>query len=172
MSSLYTLTNEFLNIKFQLEEMELDQETIANTLESLDLPIEQKAENIIKLSKNIEALAEMRKAEAKRLTELANADLKKAQMLLENLDTSLRVMGKTKLQAGIFQVSYRKGSEVVEVDENHIPDHIVIDGVRNELKIPQPKKLISKTELKALIKKGAQIDGVSLVRKSDNMVIK
>ena len=165
MASLYTLTNEFLQVAAQLEEMELDQDTITDTLESLQLPIEEKAENIIKFVKNIEAMAEARKSESKRLAELAATDLKRAERLLSYLDDSLRMLGKKKLTAGVFEVGYRKGVEVVEVDEERLPQEYWIT--------PEPTpKPIGKPELKKLLKEGKEIPGVTLKRNSDKLVIK
>lgn len=162
-NSLYDLTQEFLQIAAQLEEMELDSETMADTLEALQLPIEEKAENVIKYVKNLEAMAEARKNEAKRLTELAAKDLKRAEWLLNYLDSNLKILGKTKLTAGVFQLSYRKGSEVVEIDESKLPEFYFI---------PQPAKPMPKTELKAIVKSGAEIPGVTVVRKPDSLVVK
>lgn len=165
MSSLYSLTTEFLQVANKLEEMELDQETIADTLESLQLPLEDKAENIIKYAKNIQAMAEARKNESKRLAELAKADEKRAERILSYLDDSMKMMGKKKLTAGVFQVSYRKGVEVVEVDTERLPEEY---WILPEVK-PQP---IGKPELKKIIKEGKEIDGVRLVRKADSLVVK
>lgn len=165
MSSLYTLTTEFLQVANQLEEMELDQTTIADTLESLELPIEEKAENIIKYAKNIQAMAEARKNESKRLAELAAADTKRADRLLGYLDDSLRMLGKKKLTAGVFQVSYRKGVEVVKVDTERLP--------KEYWNAPEPVAVpLGKPELKKMLKEGKTIEGVSLVRNPDSLVVK
>jgi CRISPR/Cas system Type II protein with McrA/HNH and RuvC-like nuclease domain len=164
-NSLYNLTTEFLQVAAQLEEMDLEKEIIADTLEALQLPIEEKAENVIKFVKNLEAMAEARKTEAKRLTELAAKDTKKAEKLLSYLDDNLKMLGKTKLTAGVFQLSYRKGSEVIEIDEAKLPDFYWV---------PQPAKPMSKVELKAVLKAnpGVTIEGVSVVRKPDSLVVK
>lgn len=174
MASLYHLTREFLDIANQLEEMELDAETIANTLESLEVPIEEKAENIIKFAKNLEAMAEARKNEAKRLNELATKDLKKSERLLSYLDDTLKLLGKKQLTAGVFEVKYKKGLEVVEIVESEIPDFI-IDAEKGQidLKVEQVViKVMGKPDLKRLVKEGFNIPGVTLVRKQDSLVVK
>lgn len=165
MSSLYELTTDFLKVANELENMELDQTTIADTLESLELPIEEKAENIIKYAKNIQAMAEARKNESKRLAELAAADTKRADKLLGYLDDSLRMLGKKKLTAGVFQVSYRKGVEVVKVDTERLP--------KEYWNTPEPVAVpLGKPELKKMLKEGKKIEGVSLVRNPDSLVVK
>ena len=164
MSSLYNLTKDFLEIANKLDELDLDQETIQDTLESLQMPIEEKAENIIKFTRNLEAMAEARKAEAKRLTEQAGKDLKKAESLLNGLDNALRMMGKTKLTAGVFEIKYKKGSEVVLVDETKLPENYFIKEV--------VKKPMAKPELKLRLKSGVEIPGVSIIRNPDKLTIK
>ena len=164
MSSLYNLTKDFLEIANKLDELDLDQEIIQDTLESLQMPIEEKAENIIKFTRNLEAMAEARKAEAKRLTEQAAKDLKKAESLLNGLDNALKMLGKTKLTAGVFEVNYKKGSEVVEINEDLLPaDCWVIQSV---------KKPLDKPTLKKWVKAGQEIPGVSIVRNPDKLVVK
>lgn len=161
--NLYDLTNEFLELANQLEEMELDEQLVKDTLDGATISLEEKAENIIKYAKNLQAAAEARENEAKRLTTLAKADLKKSQSLLNYLDQNLKMLNKSKLTAGIFEVKYRKGLEVVEVDEVKLPKQYFV---------PQPPKPMGKTELKKLVKEGQTIEGVTLVRKPDTLVVK
>jgi hypothetical protein len=164
MASLYNLSIEFLQVVQALEEMDLDQQTIEDTLESYQCSIEEKAENIIKFSKNLEAMAEARKTEAKRLNELAAKDTKKAERLLNYLDESLKMIGKKKLTAGIFEVGYRKGIEVVKVDETRLPEQFFT---------PQPPKPWGKNDLKKFLKENeAEIPGVTLERNPDKLTIK
>ena len=163
MASLYNLTAEFLQVANQLEEMDLDQELIQDTLEALQMPIEEKAENVIKFVRNLEAMAEARKSEAKRLTEQAAKDLKKAESLLNGLDNALKMLNKTKLTAGVFEIKYKKGSEVVEVDENQLPEEYFVPAF----------KPMTKTELKYLVKnEGKIIPGVKVIRNPDKLVVK
>ena len=66
MATLYELTGQFLDIY----NMELDEETKLDTLDSIDwqTDYEEKVENYIKVLKNIESDVEARKNEIKRLT--------------------------------------------------------------------------------------------------------
>jgi hypothetical protein len=164
-ATLYQLKDEFLAVKAQLEDMELDAEAINDTLEALQMPIEQKTENILKLMKEWEALAEMKKAEAKRLQESASADLRKAERLKEYLQFNLAQAGIKKLQAGLFAVSFRKGSEVVEIDASLDLETLPPMLVKTKI---EPNK----TELKKVLKAGTEIKGVSLVRKPDSLQVK
>lgn len=168
MSSLYSLADEFLSMIQQLEEMEIDSETMADTIESLQLPIEDKIENIIKFAKNLESLSTARKAEAKRLNELAAADQKKADKLISYIDETLQRLGKKKMNAGIFELKYRKGSEVVIVNEILLPNQYE----RPDFYTTETKLTIGKPKLKEMLKAGEEIPGVSIVRNKDSLVIK
>ena len=158
-----------LNYIFEWYEVgEVDQELIKDTMESLQAPIEEKAENIIKYIKNIEALADAKKLEAKRLSDSASSDLKKVEKLKTYLADNLQRVGIKNLQAGVFALSFRKGSEVVEVDENKVPNQYT----RPDLWIAQEPKLLGKAELKKMLKSDDPIPGITLVRKPDSLVVK
>lgn len=162
--SLYTLTNEFNEMLAQLEEMEIDPEVLKDTLDSLQAPIEEKVENIIKYSRSLLALADAKKLEAKKLSDSASKDLKKAEMLNKYLEENLRKANIKTLQAGIFSLGWRKGSEVVEIDESKLPE--------NYWKVEEVRKPMSKPDLKLRLKSGVEIPGVSLIRKEDTLVVK
>jgi cell division septum initiation protein DivIVA len=163
MSNLYQLTNDFMEIVNQLEEMELDSEVLQDTLDSLQAPIEEKVENIVKYMKSLEALADAKKLEAKRLSDSASSDLKKVEWFKNYMADNLKKANITKLQAGIFSLGWRKGTEVVQVDVNKLPMEY-----HKQTYVP-----MTKTELKYLIKEeGKEIPGVSIVRNEDSLTIK
>ena len=57
MTALYLLTQEFREAAEKLADAELPDEVIADTLESLQFPIEEKAKNVAMVIRNIEASA-------------------------------------------------------------------------------------------------------------------
>ena len=74
-------------------------------------------------------------------------------------------MGIKKLDTGLFKISFRKGTEVVKIDEDKLP---------KQYWVPQDPKPMGKTDLKNLLKKNPDItiDGVSIVRNPDTLQIK
>jgi chromatin segregation and condensation protein Rec8/ScpA/Scc1 (kleisin family) len=164
MASLYNLTAEFMQIAEQLEEMELDSEIIADTLNSVSMSLEIKAENTIKYIKNLEAFAQARKEEAKRLNEQAAKDLKKAERLTNYLDSTLKLLDRKNLTAGLFQLTFKKGSEIVEIDETQLPKEF--------WKVETVEKPFDKPTLKKYLKEGLEIPGVKVIRNADKLVIK
>lgn len=162
-TSLYSYTKTFLEVREELENMELDAGILSDTLETYQDDIESKMENVIKYRNELLGLAELQKAEAKKLTEAAKAKEKKAAALEDYMDQAMKAIGKDKLQAGAYMLNYRKGSEIVLIDEDKLPKKYFI---------PQDPKPMDKPELKKLIQAGKEIEGVSLFRNPNTLQIK
>lgn len=153
MATLYELTGQFLDIY----NLELDEETKRDTLDSIDweTEYETKVENYIKVMKNLEADVEARKNEIKRLMELNKADEKKKEHLKDTLSASMSLTGHERVDTPLFKVSFRK-SQAVEVDEAVLPE---------DYKVATWK--VDKKRLKEDLKKGLEIIGASLVERKN-----
>lgn len=153
MATLYELTGQFLEIY----NMELDEETKLDTLDSIDwqADYEEKVENYIKIMKNLEADVEARKAEIKRLTELNKADEKKKNHLKDTLSASMNMTGHERVDTPLFKVSFRK-SQAVEVDEAVLPESYKVATWKPD-----------KKRLKEDLKNGLEIIGASLVERKN-----
>lgn len=153
MATLYELTGQFLEIY----NMELDEETKLDTLDSIDwqADYEEKVENYIKIMKNLEADVEARKAEIKRLTELNKADEKKKDHLKDTLSASMNMTGHERVDTPLFKVSFRK-SQAVEVDEAVLPESYKVATWKPD-----------KKRLKEDLKNGLEIIGASLVERKN-----
>ena len=153
MATLYELTGRFLDIY----NMELDDETKADTLESIDWNIDygDRVENYIKVIKNNEADIEARKNEIKRLTELNRADERKNERLKEVLKESMDLTGHERVDTSLFKVSFRK-SEAVEVDDLLLPEAYKVATWKAD-----------KKRLKEDLKNGLEILGAELVERKN-----
>ena len=153
MATLYELTGQFLDIY----NLELDEETKLDTLDSIDweTEYETKVENYIKVMKNLEADVEARKNEIKRLTELNKADEKKKEHLKDTLSASMSLTGHERVDTLLFKVSFRK-SQAVEVDEAVLPEAYKIATWKAD-----------KKRLKEDLKNGLEIIGASLVERKN-----
>ena len=153
MATLYELTGQFLDIY----NLELDEETKLDTLDSIDweTEYETKVENYIKVMKNIEADVEARKAEIKRLTELNKADEKKKDHLKDTLSASMILTGHERVDTPLFKVSFRK-SEAVEVDDLLLPENYKVATYKPD-----------KKRLKEDLKNGLEILGAELVERKN-----
>lgn len=153
MATLYELTGQFLDIYT----MDLDDETKADTLDSIDWKsdYEEKVENYIKVIKNNEADIEARKNEIKRLTELNRADERKNERLKEVLKESMDLTGHDRVDTKLFKVSFRK-SEAVEVDDLLLPEAYKVATWKAD-----------KKRLKEDLKNGLEILGAELVERKN-----
>ena len=153
MATLYELTGQFLDIY----NMDLDDETKADTLDSIDwqTDYENKVENYVKVIKNTEADMEARKNEIKRLTELNRADERKNERLKEVLKESMALTGHERVDTSLFKVSFRK-SEAVEVDDLLLPEAYKVATWKAD-----------KKRLKEDLKNGFEILGAELVERKN-----
>lgn len=157
MATLYELTGQFLDIY----NMELDEETKLDTLDSIDwqTDYENKVENYIKVIKNTEADIEARKNEIKRLTELNRADKRKIERMEGNLKESMVVTGHEQVNTTLFKVSFRK-SKAVEVEDLLLPESYKVATWKPD-----------KKRIKEDLKNGLEILGAKLVE-NQNLIIK
>lgn len=143
MATLYELTG----IYQQIYDMDMDDETKQDTLESIDWTedYENKVENYIKVMKNLDADIEARKNEIDRLKKLNDADKSKKERMESDLATSMELTGHEKVDTTLFKVSFRK-SEAVEVDDLLLPESYKVatwkadkkrlkEDLKNELEI-------------------------------------
>ena len=153
MATLYELTGQFLDIY----NMDLDDETKADTLDSIDwnTDYENKVENYIKVIKNNEADVEARKNEIKRLTELNRADERKNERMKEVLKESMALTGHERVDTPLFKVSSRK-SEAVEVADLLLPEAYKVATYKPD-----------KKRLKEDLKNGLEILGAELVERKN-----
>lgn len=153
MSNLYELSSDFAQLLDMAENEEIDIDLISDTLESIEVGIEDKFENIAKLIKNLSGKSEMFKVEENRLKTRRTSMEKKTDWLKGYLLTSLELTKKTKVEAGTFVVRKQKNPQGVLVKD-------VINLNSKYVKYGEPKadlKLI-KEDLKA----GVTVDGAEL----------
>lgn len=160
MATLYELTGQYLDIYL----MDIDEETKADTLESIDWQeqFEQKAEGYGHVIKNLEADVAMYKAEEANFKAKKQAAQKKLDYIKGNVMTAMTVTGQTEIRSGALTLKVQKNPESVQVDEDILPKKYFAKKV--ELKP-------DKTTLKELLKSGKKIKGAELIR-TEKLVIK
>jgi len=149
---LYELNEAFQNIQALIEDGE---EGLEDTLESINLAIEDKLENIGKVIKNLEAEANAFKEEEKRLVERRRSIENNIKRLKQYAEDSLKTTGQRKVKAGLFTFAIQKNPPSVKIhDEKLIPEQFFIPV--------EPK--IDKKTLKEMLQEGAEIPGAELVQ--------
>ncbi|WP_337970306.1 siphovirus Gp157 family protein [Virgibacillus salexigens] len=154
MSSLYELTHDFIQVQSMIEE---GHEGLKDTLESIDLAIEDKLENIGKLIRNLDGEMEMLKNEESRLANKRRSLEANKKRLKVYVEDQLTLIGKDKVKAGLFTFAMQNNAPSVRVlDEKLLPKRFFIE---------QEPKLDKKTlreELKNIGKDS--MPGVELVQ--------
>ena len=156
---LYEIANDYLALMQAVEDGEIPEEAIADTLEAISGEIEVKADNIACLLKNLEADAVAIKAEETRLAERRKAKERAHDRLKQYLSDVLQKTGIYKIETARNHITFRK-SESVEVDDN-VFIAWATENNADLLTFSAPKA--NKTEIKKALKSGAEITGAQLV---------
>lgn len=153
MAKLYELTGIFLEI----DEMDVDDETKLDTLDSIDWEhdFSEKIENCIKVIRNKNARVEAYKAEIARLDALKKSENKAIEEIKKRVSEAMHLTQHDKLETTLFKVGFRK-SEAVMVDETKLPKKYQVATYKPD-----------KKTLKELLKSGKHIKGATLEERSN-----
>ena len=126
MSKLYELTGQFLEVMNMLEDDEIDEQCIIDTLESLEYEIEDKADNYAKIIKSLESDVNGISDEVKRLSERKKTYENRIKWLKQNLEMCMRTIGKKKFSTDLFSFNIQKNGGkrklTIDVDVENIPE--------------------------------------------------
>lgn len=156
--ALYQISDAYLADVRKLEELELDEQTFLDTLESLSGDLELKATNVAMFVKNLEANAEAIKQAEKAMAERRRAHESKADKIRQYLLDNMLKTGITKIDCPYFTLSVRKNPPAVEVlTADLIPD--------DYYDIPEPPPpVLNKKRLAEDLKAGVVIQGARLTQ--------
>lgn len=108
MANIYELTNDFLELLNMLEDEEVDEEVIMDTLESIEYEIEDKADGYAKIIKALEADVDGIQKENNRLTSRKKTYENRIKWLKQNLEMCMRATGKKKFTTDLFHLIFRR----------------------------------------------------------------
>lgn len=153
MASLYDLNSDYvrLNAMLEMAETEEDIKAINDTLEMIELDLNEKVENTAKFIKNLESDIDGFKKESKRLADWAKTRENFVKKLKDNVEMAMKAKGVDSLKVGTFSCGYRK-SESVEVDN--------LDVLPAEF--TKVSITADKTGIKKALKNGQVVDGAHL----------
>lgn len=119
---LYELTGAFNQVADMLE-FDSENAAIIDTLESLDLAIEEKADGYAKLIRNQEASSKAFDEEIKRMRERKQAIDNNVKRMKLSLQNAMVEIGKTKFKTDLFSFNIQKNQpSVVIIDETLVPE--------------------------------------------------
>lgn len=156
--ALYELAAEFRATADMLADMDLPPEVVADTLESISMPLEQKAVSVAAFARNLESSAEQIEQAEKAMFERRKALQSRAKHLREYLLENMARCGITKIDHPLFAIAIRNNPESVVIDdERQIPGDYMRD--------PEPPPPVpDKPLIKQSLKDGYDVPGARLVR--------
>lgn len=159
---LYEIAEEYEALIAAIENGDIPEEAIADTLESIEALLKDKADNIACLVKSLSAEASAIKAEEDALAKRRKQKERIVQRLKDYLSGVLLRNGYTKLETTRNKISFRK-SEGIVIDNE---DAFIVwadDHDKSLLTYPSPK--VSRTAIKEALDEGVKIEGVRVESK-------
>lgn len=156
--ALYVLANEYLQDIAKLQDLDLDPQTVADTLESLQGDMEVKATNVAMFVRNLDSLAEQIKQAEAQMAARRKAIEGRADAVREYLLSNMVRTGISKIESPYFKISVKQNpASVVINDETQIPAKYMRQP-------PIPSPVPDKKEIKAALEFGENIKGCELQR--------
>ena len=159
---LYEIANDYLALVQAVEDEEIPEEAISDTLEAIEGEIEVKADNIACLLKELDADCAAIRAEELKLAARRKAKERVYERIKQYLSAELLRVGAVKMETARNKISFRK-SESVDVSDDFIA--WAVDNRADLLTYAEPTA--NKTEIKKALKAGAEIVGATLVTKQN-----
>ena len=164
--ALYEIADLYLQDVAKLQDLDLDPQTVADTLEGMGGDLEAKATNVAMFVRNLESLADqIKQAEAamaaRRKAIEGRADAVRAYLLSNMLRTGI-----TKIESPYFKIAIAKNPPSVVVD-----DEDTLKFAHPEFVKVVTTESIDKAAVKEAIKAGQIVEGARLVQ-ADRVTIK
>lgn len=157
--SLYVIAHEFKAMVDKLENSELDQQTIKDTIEGESGALEVKATNVAMYVRNLESMAEQIKQAEQAMAERRKALENKSKQIKDYLLENMQYAGISKIESPYFTLSINKN-----------PPSVIIDD-ESQLKVKffttpkPPEPAPDKTKIKAAIEAGEEVTGAHIESK-------
>lgn len=166
--SLFQIAQQHRQLVDKLADLDLDEQTLADTLEAESWPIEQKCENTMFVVRAAQLQQEAIDAEIERLSMLRERIAGRESSLRRLLETGMQIAGITKITAGTFSLALQKNPPSVEIlDEKQLPAKF--------MRTPEPKPVVPAPDKKliaAALKAGEPVPGAKLAPEKLRLVIR
>lgn len=169
MTALYAITGQYLALAHQLENLDLDAQTVADTIDASGIADEfaDKAQAILHIAGEAEKYSPMIDMEIERLQALKAGRAKLAQGLRDYLLDNMERSGIQKITCPLFSLSIRHNPPAVEV-----LDSAALPAAYWRTPVPKPPIAApDKALIKADIQAGKEVPGACLTQ-SLKLVIK
>ena len=163
--TLYELTSEYLELLAMLEDPDVDEELINDTLEALGGELEVKADGYARVMRQIDSDAKAIKTEEERLANRRKSLENRSAALKSRLQQMMEITGKVKFKTELFSFGIQKNPAAVVMDEQYIeniPECYLI--------IQEPK--IDKQKIKEDLKAGLDLEGIAHLEQTESLRIR
>lgn len=139
MATLYELTNEFKELLFLAETEDLDEQTLADTLESLGYELEDKADGYAKVIRELEGQASTLKSEIDRLNNRKKTIESNIKQMKKSLQDAMKLSGKTKFKTELFSFNIVKngGKQALDIYDKVPEEYSIVRLEPDKEKIRQ-----------------------------------
>ena len=151
--NLFELTQKYQNVLEIAEQ--LDEETLKDTLDSIDDAINVKIENTAYVIKSLESNITVIDEEMKRLSAMKSAQTNNIRNLKEYMQNAMESVGLEKVEGKLIKVSIQNNPQSVKIENEEALQNYMVE---------QPKKL-DKRSLMEDLKKGIEVEGAELQQK-------
>lgn len=165
MNSLYELTSDWLQLYAMMDDPDIDEDTVLDTIEGIDGEIEVKADSYAKVIAQLNADAEALKKESERLNKRRTTIENNITRLKSALQMAMQATGKTKFKTELFSFGIQKNPPSVIMDEPYI------ENIPEEYLIPQEPK-IDRAKIKEDLKAGKNLEGLAHLEQSESLRIR
>lgn len=130
---LYEIAEEYAALLDMFDDEEVDEQTLRDTLEAINVEFEDRADNYAKIIQMLTASAAVLKVEEERLYARRKRLENRSLWLKKELEANMRFVGKTKFRTDLFSFNIQKNGGLAP---------LVIDGAIEDIPgrflIPQP----------------------------------
>lgn len=164
MTALYIIANQYLELAAKLDTLDLDAQTIEDTIEASGLTddFNEKAQGILHIASEAEKYTPMIDAEIERLQALKASRAKLAQGLRDYLLSNMERSGIQKITCPLFSISIKHNPPAIEIlDRLSLPAEY--------WRTPEPKPPVAapdKAAIKKALQAGIDVPGARLVQGS------
>lgn len=155
---LYEIVAQYRTDLAKLEELDLDEQTVADTLESLGGELEVKATNVAMFVRGLESTAAAIKDAESMMAARRKAIENRAKRVRQYLLDNMQAAGISKINHPMLALSIAKNPPSVDIfDEAQIPDAYRTDP-------PPPPRVPDKALIKQAISDGFDVPGARIVQ--------
>lgn len=167
--TLYELMTDYKNFLTAVENGDIPEEAIADTLECIEASIDEKIDNTACMLKVLEAEEAAIKAEEDRLAQRRKAKANLRDRLKNYLSEMMLSMGKTEFESPRNKITFRKTPGKVVFDNEKAFIEWAQVNADNLLNYSKPT--VDKTAIKTALADGVELEGVR-IESSQNISIK